>query len=235
MRFPFSPSGERALSRPASRNWVWFSIQVALRVLFTVWFRYRAYGFEKLPPRGGALLLINHQSFLDPLLVGLPLSRPVSYLARDSLFAVPIVGWILRNTYVMPIDREAASSASLREMIRRLEIGFLVGIFPEGTRSADGTIGPLKPGFVALVRRTTAPIYPIGIAGAQEAFPRNCFLIRPRRVCVVFGDPLSPAELSDLGRRGREGELLELVRRRITECQERAERLRLECGPPSRC
>src|SRR5205809_1013122 len=87
---------------PERRNWVWWSFQVVLRLFFAVWLRYRARGHQQLAGCGGMLLVINHQSFLDPLLVALPLTRPVSFLARVSLFRVPVVGWVLRNTYVFP-------------------------------------------------------------------------------------------------------------------------------------
>lgn len=217
-----------SLPHPTRRNWLWFSIQVLVRTIFTVWFRYRALGAEKVPADGGALFLINHQSFLDPLLVGLPLSRPVSYLARDSLFRVPLVGWMLRSTYVMSINREAAGTSSIKEAVQRMQHGFLVGIFPEGTRTADGSIGPLKPGFVALIRRVKLPVYPIGIAGAHDAFPRDTWLMRPRRICVVFGDPLTPEDVERFSQRGREKEMVALVREQILRCQQEAEAWR--CG-----
>ena len=95
-------NNRQALPSPTRRNWVWFSIQMILRFFYIVWLRYRARGHEKLPPSTGALLLLNHQSFLDPLLVGLPLQRPVSYVARDSLFPVPVVGWFWRPPLFFP-------------------------------------------------------------------------------------------------------------------------------------
>lgn len=172
---------------------------------------------QYLPPSGGALLLVNHQSFLDPLLVGLPLSRPVSYLARDNLFRVPIIGHILRNTYVMPINREAASTASLREAIRRMDGGFYVGIFPEGTRTPDGTVGEFKPGFLALLRRTNVPVIPVGIAGAFEAYPKGRPFPSLGKVRVVFGEPIPREEFERFGRHD-EAALLEFVRDRVAQC-----------------
>jgi 1-acyl-sn-glycerol-3-phosphate acyltransferase len=215
----FMPSD---LPNPLSRNAHWRTIQLVLQIIFCIWLRYRARGMERLPTNGGALLLINHQSYLDPLLVGLPLRRPVSYLARDSLFRVPVIGWILRNTYVMPINREAASTASLREAIRRLEHGFYVGIFPEGTRTTTGEIGTLKPGFLALMRRANVPVYPVGIAGAFQAFPRGSWFLRPAKVRVVFGEAFSQDELSRFDKRQDE-ELLSFIRGRLLECHSAAE------------
>ncbi len=219
-----------ALSRPQlldplRRNWVWFALQLIFQTLFTVWFRYRAQGMEHLPDRG-ALLLINHQSFLDPMLVGLPLRRPVSYLARENLFRVPVIGWLLKRTYVMPISRETAGTESLRESLRRMEHGFLVGIFPEGTRSQDGGLRTLKPGFVALIRRATVPVIPVAVAGAYEAFPRGAWLPRPSRIRIVYGSPMDPTRLAELCLPGREAELVEWTRASIQECLDTANALR---------
>jgi 1-acyl-sn-glycerol-3-phosphate acyltransferase len=208
---------ETPLPRPDRRNLTWFVSQVVLRLIFTLWNGYRARGIEKLAP-GGGLLLINHQSFLDPTLAGLPLRRPISFLARDSLFRVPVLGTFLRAVYVMPINREAAGTESLREAIRRMRHGFLVGIFPEGTRTPDGALGEFKPGFVALVRRAGVPVYPVGIAGAFDAMPRNARWLRPRPIRVVFGEPFDPADL-----RGEPERIAALARERIAACVEEAE------------
>ena len=198
-------------------------MQVVLRVVFTFWLRYRARGFEKIPKSGGGLFLINHQSFLDPLLVGLPLSRPVSFLARDSLFRIPILGWLLRINYAISIDRESAGASSIKEALQRMKNGFLIGIFPEGTRCQDGLVGDLKPGFIAIIRRGKLPVYPVGIAGGHEALPRGAWFVRPRCVRVVFGDPLTPQELAVYTKRGQEQNLIALARARIVQCQQEAE------------
>jgi 1-acyl-sn-glycerol-3-phosphate acyltransferase len=213
------------LTNPLRRNWVWFTLQQIFQFLFTIWFRFRAHGIENLPP-GGALLLINHQSFLDPLMVGLPLRRPVSYLARENLFRVPVLGWLLKRTYVMPISRESAGTESLRESLRRMEHGFLVGIFPEGTRSLDGGLRELKPGFVALIRRVQVPVIPVAVAGAYEAFPRGAWFPRPSKIRVVYGSPLDPARLAELSQKGREAELVDWSRCSIQTCLDTANALR---------
>lgn len=203
-------------SQPQRRNWVWFSIQLVLRLFFAIWLRYRARGHERLVSDGGMLLVINHQSFLDPLLVGLPLRRPVSYLARDNLFRVPLVGWVLRHTSVLPINREAASANSLRHLVGRLQAGFWVGIFPEGTRSRDGQLGPLKPGFLALLRRANVPVCPVGIAGANLALGRGARILVPGKVRVVFGNIISPEQIANELQKGEE-RLMELIRMRLND------------------
>ena len=203
---------------PTRRNALWYTLQVIAQPLFAAWFRLRARGLDRIPAEGGALLLINHQSFLDPLLVGAPLSRPVSYLARDSLFRIPVIGWLLRRTYVIPINRESAGTGSIRAAVERLQQGFLVGVFPEGTRSHDGRLGPLKPGFVALIRRAQVPVVPVGIAGTGAAMPRHAWFVRPRTCRVVYGPPLAPEEIEAYFRLGREDELVALVRERMLRC-----------------
>ncbi len=219
-----SSSSEPApLPPPKARNVLWRMSQLILQNVFCFWLGYRARGQERLDEAGGGLVLANHQSFLDPLLIGLPLHRPVSFVARDTLFKIPVIGWILRNTYVMPISRESASSASLRETIRRMQHGYLVGLFPEGTRTETGEVGPFKPGFVALIRRAKLPVYPVGIAGAFQALGRKSWFLKPARVRVVVGEPISVEELAQFAGRDKDDALIEFVRSRIVECYAQAE------------
>jgi len=199
---------------PHARNWVWRSFQLLMQTVFVFAFRYRIRGDEQLPD-GGALLLMNHQSFIDPLVVAISFQRPVSYLARHNLFSVPLIGTILRATYVIPIRRNAASTESIRAAIERLQQGYYVGLFPEGTRSQDGLLHEMKPGFLAIVRRASVPVVPIGIAGAGTAYPRGAVLIRPRTVRVVVGQPFSAEEVRQYCEAGREAELMTDIRQRL--------------------
>jgi 1-acyl-sn-glycerol-3-phosphate acyltransferase len=198
-------------------------MRALMRLAFPLWFRLRARGIGNVPAHGPALLLINHQSFLDSFFVGTPLARPISFLARDSLFRIPVVGWIVKKSYTMPVNRESASSSSLRLAIERLKQGFLVGIYPEGTRSTDGQIAPLKPGFIALVRRADVPVIPVGIAGSGAALPRNAWFVRPKTCRVVFGGPIPLDVLATLVVKGNEQALLDEVRRRMMQCQQEAQ------------
>lgn len=221
-----SSSVTESLPHPTNRNAHWSAIQFVLRLVFTFWLRYQCRGLKNISRNGGGLVLVNHQSFLDPLLVGLPLQRPVSYLARDSLFPVPFVGWVLRNTYVMPISREAASTASIRNALNRMHHGFLVGVFPEGTRSRDGSVQDFKPGFISLIRRAKVPVYPVGIAGAHEAMPRDRLRFLPRTVRIVFGQPLDADTVKELSKKGREVELVSYAHQAVAACHAEAEEWR---------
>lgn len=201
-----------SIGPPTTRNSVWRFLQAMAHIVFGLWLRFRAIGLEQIPSSGAGLVVANHLSFLDPLLIGLPLTRPVSFVARDSLFKIPVIGWILRNTYVMPINRESASSAVIRQTVERLNAGFLCGIFPEGTRSRDGQVGKFKPGFIALVRRSEVPIYPAALAGTGRAFGRGSWFLKPVPVCAAFRPPISVETIRGYLDRGDEAGLIEHVR-----------------------
>lgn len=216
-------SGNSDLPDPVHSNFVWRTIQFFSHIVFAVYFRFGQQGRERLPV-GGALLISNHQSFLDPIVLGLPLQRPISFVARDSLFRLPVIGWIMRSCYVMPIRRDAAGS--VREPIRRLKHGLYVGVFPEGTRTADGTVGDFKPGFISLVRRANVDVVPVGIAGAFEAFPRTAWIPRPGKIRVVYGEPIPAEEAVRLAAKGGEEAFIERIRLEVQTLAETAAKLR---------
>ena len=207
--------------------------------LVRLWFRYEAKYIDRVPADGAALLLINHQSHLDPILSAVWLPRPVCYVARDTLYRVPLLGWFLRNAYVIPISRTAPTTATIRAVVNRLENGFLVGVFPEGTRCRDGKLGQFQPGFLSFVRRSKVPIIPVGISGSFEAMPRGAAFVRPKKICVVYGEPIGEEEGAEEGltRHERDQRLLEVARQRVAECVSEAESLRgvnsLEVSTPN--
>jgi len=212
-----------SIGPPTRRNGVWCFLQSLAYLVFGTWLRFRAIGLDNIPTAGAGLIVSNHLSFLDPLLIGLPLRRPVSFVARDSLFKIPVIGWILRSTYVMPINRQSAGSAVIRQTVERLNAGFLCGIFPEGTRSLDGQVGKFKPGFIALVRRSQVPIYPAALAGTGRALGRGSWFLKPVPVCTAFGTPISVETIQTfLDRQDEEG-LIEHVRGRVIETLQEAE------------
>ncbi|MEZ6124673.1 MAG: lysophospholipid acyltransferase family protein [Planctomycetaceae bacterium] len=195
---------------------MWLTIHAIVYPFFRLWCRTRVIGREHLDPKQGGVLLINHQSFLDPLFVAVRLNRPVSYLARDSLFRAPLIGWICRNTFVIPISRTAFRGGSIREALNRLASGFLVGIYPEGTRSS-GPPKTFRPGFLSLVRRTDVPIYPVAISGADRALPRGAWWIRPASVTVIFGPPLTDEQRLEMQSDTDEDVLADRIRQQVSQ------------------
>lgn len=198
-------------------NAVWRTMKFILTPFFTLWVRTHAVGVENIDNTKGGLLLLNHQSYLDPMVAGFRLSRPISYLARDGLFDIPVLGWLLRKTYVQAISQTAFRGSSIRTAVDRMEQGFLVGIFPEGERTS-GEVKRFNRGFLSLVRRVDLPIYPVGIVGADQLMPRGAALIRPGRVTVVYGAPLTPEECERLRTGDDDRELTEMVRQRVADC-----------------
>lgn len=124
----------------------------------------------------------------------------------------------------MSINRKAAGTESLRLSLGRMKQGFLVGIFPEGTRTRDGSLGDIKPGFIALARRSKLPIIPVGISGAYRAMPRGSFIIFPAKISIHYGAPLNPEKVQELTQRGRESEFVEYVSSQIEQAMQQAAR-----------
>ena len=139
------------------------------RILLTLMYRIRVHGLENYPKHDGLLVCSNHQSFLDPLILGVVCPRPVNYLGRKTLFKFPPLGWFLKWNDTIAIDREASGIGGLKETLRRIKRGETVVMFPEGTRCSDGEFHKLMLGFCAISRRSKATLMPIGFDGAFQA------------------------------------------------------------------
>jgi 1-acyl-sn-glycerol-3-phosphate acyltransferase len=161
------------------------------RLLFATWFRWRVNGAERVPRGGPVILAANHASFIDPPLIGASVGRHVSFLARESLFDVPLVGPILRSWRVVPVDRDGGTGRGLKAILQRLAAGGAILLFPEGTRSPDGRLQPARSGIGLAVIKSTAPVVPVRVFGSFEAYGREARFPRPRRVAVKYGAPLT--------------------------------------------
>jgi 1-acyl-sn-glycerol-3-phosphate acyltransferase len=162
-----------------------------LRVWARVWLRLRIEGVKNTPLDGPLLLVGNHASYLDPPLLGCGLPRPVLYLAQKGLGKFPPLRWWMRKVGVGLIDRNAPSKDVLRFLSDALQKGACVAMFPEGTRSKDGSVAPFRSGVEFLVRRTGCSVLPIGIDGAFAAYPRGVLFPRPRKCVVRVGEAWS--------------------------------------------
>lgn len=209
----------------AKRLWYGF-LHVVCRLLATLFFQIRVSGREWVPREGGALVLSNHQSHFDPVLIGLACDRRLNYLARETLFGFAPFRWLIQSLDAVPIDREGLGLAGLKETLRRLKRGELVLIFPEGTRTRDGEVSPLKPGFSALAKRAAVPLLPVGIEGAFQAWPRRHLLPGFSTIHVHFGQPLSPEAAAACDER----QIVDQIERRLRECHRQARRSRaIQC------
>ena len=214
------------------RSWLkrlWYGfLHVTCRLLATVLLQVRVSGRGHVPGTGGVLVLSNHQSHLDPVLIGLACDRRLNYLARQTLFRFTLFRWLIQSLDAIAIDREGPGLAGLKETLRRLKRGEMVLIFPEGTRTRDGEVAALKPGFSALASRAGVPLLPVGIAGAYDAWPRRRLLPRPSTIHIHFGSAILPDELERLDDRA----LVAEVARRIRACHDLARRQRRRALKP---
>jgi 1-acyl-sn-glycerol-3-phosphate acyltransferase len=203
-------------AKRSPRNFLWLFIHCLVYLPFRFWCRTHVIGREHIADNMGGIMLVNHQSYLDPLFVAVRLTRAVSYLARDSLFRVPVLGWICRSTYVIPISRTAFRGGSIRTAMDRLEQGFLVSIYPEGTRSG-GVPKTFRPGFLSLVRRANVPVYPVAIVGADKVMPKGAWFIRPAKVTIIYGEPLSEDDIAKLKSETDDKLLAEFIQSKVTD------------------
>lgn len=173
-----------------SKPWLYKVGKLLCRVITTVMFDLKAYGAKNVPPRGGVLLAANHQSYLDPVVVGVQVRRTVSFLARSELFKNPVFGWLIRSVNAFPIRQGAGDIGAIRETIQKLQQGHMLNIFPEGGRCPDGKLQPIEPGVALIIRKAKVPVVPVAIVGAFEAWPRHRKLFRPHPVRVMYGKPM---------------------------------------------
>jgi 1-acyl-sn-glycerol-3-phosphate acyltransferase len=148
------------------------------------------YGVENVPVTGGALLLSNHLSFLDPAVIGVQLRRPASYLAKSELFDVPAFGRVIPRLNAFPVRQGAGDIGAVRETIKRLKEGHVLTVFPEGARSLTGELQALAGGFALIVRKVDVPVIPVGIDGSYEAWRTGKPIFKPHPIRVKFGQPM---------------------------------------------
>ena len=153
---------------------------------------FRIVGAENLRFAGSAIVAANHVSFLDPPFIGQAFDEPLYFFARKTLFDHPLAGWLLKEWQSIPIDRDKADTASLKATIRLLKSGKKVLMFPEGTRSPDGSLQPAEAGVGLFLAKTGAPVLPVRIFGSYEAYPRGAKFLRPSSITLVVGRKYQP-------------------------------------------
>ena len=158
-----------------------------LRTLFAVEY----HGVGNVPLQGAVIIAGNHPSYLDPVLVGMPVKRRIRFMAWDALFRVPVLGSVMRSFGAFPVDlTRGKGEAAYLEARRILTEGEALGIFPEGQRSESGPMGDLKSGAARLAIETGAPIIPVTIGGAYRAWPKWKLLPKPAKIIVRFHRPI---------------------------------------------
>lgn len=171
--------------------------RMALYTFYKLVFRVKIIDSGNVPASGGVMLCANHTSYGDPLTIGIGLKRPVRYMAKAELFSYPVVGPVIRAWGAFPVKRGAVSKDAIRQSIRLMQEGRMVGIFPEGTRNKEA-VGSAKRGAAIMGIRAGAMMVPTAIIGNYKWF---------RRMTIIYGRPINAAEYEN----GREDELTEAI------------------------
>src|SRR5438046_9715142 len=172
------------------------------RVLAQLFFRFRIINRERVIQTGPVILAMNHQSFFDPPLAGNACDRPIFFLAKKSLVNVTVLRWLLTKLNVIPGNLEGDRSA-LKALIRILSAGDCALVFPEGSRTSDGNLQPAAAGLGLLIAKTRAPVVPMRIFGAFDAWPIHGKIHLGRKITIVVGEPVYFSD-ANLGTRGKD-------------------------------
>jgi 1-acyl-sn-glycerol-3-phosphate acyltransferase len=167
-------------------------------------------GTAHLPRRGPAIVVSNHVSYMDAILLGSAAPRPIRFIVLQWMYDLLLLRWFYWGMGTIPV-RAGRDAHGLRLAVRTLQTGKVVGLFPEGSRSEDGRFKDTQPGAALLAALSGAPVVPVFIDGAGESMPVGGAFPRPARVHVRFGPPLRFPE----GRGGRDREALAAFGRRL--------------------
>ena len=168
--------------------WVCYHL---IKLLARIFLRLRVVHRERMINHGPVILAANHQSYFDPPLAGSVSDRAIYFLARRTLLNGAVLGWLLPKLNVVPVDSEGGKDrTALKALIRILRAGEGTLVFPEGQRTLDGNLQPAQPGLGLVIARTLAPVVPMRIFGAYEAWPIHEKWPRLGRVTIIVGEPI---------------------------------------------
>lgn len=154
--------------------------------LFKLVNRLRVAGLEYIPAEGAAVIIANHISMWDPVILYCLIRRKAYYMAKSELFAIPLLGPFLRRICVFPVKRDRIDRTALRKASQVLEEGHVLTIFPEGHRSKTGEMQPFKQGAALFAHRSEAAVIPVLFENTQKAFPKSI----GQKISVTVGPPL---------------------------------------------
>ena len=160
------------------------------RILARIFYRFRIVHRERMIQTGPVIVAMNHQSYFDPPLAGNACDRAIYFLAKKSLMNVALLRWLLPKLNVIPVDLEGTDRSAIKALIRVLTMGEAALLFPEGTRTPDGTLQPGEPGLGLVISRTRAPVVPMRIFGAYQAWPIGGKIHLGSQITIVVGEPI---------------------------------------------
>jgi len=170
-----------------------FAYYIARFICFAVlkiYCRVRVYGRENIPKQGSFIISSNHESHLDPPAVSISVPQIVHFMARDDLFDVRFLGSLLKKIAVYPVKRRQQDLKAVKDSLRKLKEGKVIGIFPEGGRVEEPGLGEPALGIGMLAAHSGVPVLPVFIKGTGEALPKHAKSIKFWPVKVYIGKPL---------------------------------------------
>lgn len=178
--------------KPGKRTPVTYTVAKRLMrwFLFPLLGGAEVHGVENVPAEGGAVIAPNHVSYLDPPFLAGFLPRRTYFMAKRELFEMPLLGWFFHRNLGFPVERGASDRAALQHGVGVLRQGELLAIFPEGTRTSDGRIGPGELGCALVAGRAGVPIIPCAIVGTDRILPRDARRPSRGRLYCAFGEPV---------------------------------------------
>jgi len=230
---------KRQPGRPLWRVLWFYLLHFPCFVWFALVYRFRAWGVRRIPAAGPVLFVANHQSFFDPIIVGLGAHRRQFFaLARSGLFDNRLLGWLIRSLNAIPVEQGSGDTRAMRACVNVLKQGQALLVFPEGARTETGEVQPFETGTMLLVKRARPRVVPVAIDGAFDVWPRHQALPRPTgRIGVMYGEPIAPDELLALESEQARELLRERVERQRQTLADRLARQRpglsLELGEPA--
>lgn len=210
----------KAIKQDGFRPSVYHISRVFFLCYLWLFHRYTTHGLKYIPREGGCILISNHASFLDPIALCCNIwKRHIYFLARDTLFTQStFMKWWAVSVGTLPIDRTRGDIRALKGAINLVRQGNLLCLFPEGTRTRDGRLQPVKAGIGFLIEKAGVPVVPAYVCGTFQAFPRDAHWIKPRKITTYFGKPVTPADCAVFkGDPERHQKIADLVMARIAD------------------
>ncbi len=179
-----------------------FKLFFAVTIRFPLFVWLRIEGRENMPRRGPLILLANHLSLFDPVVLWYASPRHICFIGRADIPRMPIVGAIARIAKTVPIRQRSADRNGLKLAVETVLRGEVLGIFPEGELSESGELQPFLPGVLLILRQTRAPILPVGVTNTHKVMPYGKLYPKPAFtvITVRFGKVIPAEEVLSLGR-----------------------------------
>jgi len=170
---------------------IYIMTKILANFILKVFFGFRVEGKNNIPKKAPYIVVSNHVSYLDPVVIGCSFPHKVSFMAKSELFKNFLGNWFLRSLGVFPIKREAVDISSIKQSIQILNDGKVLGIFPEGTRSRDGKFKGINKGVIGISVKAKVPIVPVCVEGTYEAWPAGQKFPKLHKIILKIGEPIN--------------------------------------------